>query len=227
MGLALAWIVLAAAVVVPARAAATAPAASPPGASSERSVSEAACTCPAARALNGWCERHAIGYVAGVQVRSKLLFETLDAHGHQVDLSTFSCPSCRRAIEMEGFCDEHKVGFVSKLAYFSRLTYELARGTVLDPAGISCAVCRRNAQGHGWCGKHRVGMAGPFAIRDRDAFQRVEKAIGILEIANEAAIRCEHCAMAIVTNTFCPVHRIVYKDGKALKMSPPQPPPSR
>ena len=161
--------------------------------------------------------------MAGVEVKARILFETLDAHGHEVDLSTFPCPACRRAIETEGFCDEHKVGFVAKLAYFSRLTHELARAKVVEPSTIACSACARNARTRGWCSKHRLGMAGHFAIADREAYARVDKSLGILQVANEAATRCEYCATAIVTDTFCPVHRIKYREGKAQKptASPP------
>lgn len=175
----------------------------------------AVCTCATSRTTNGWCAVHAFGYVAGVKITSEWLYETLDAHGHDVDLSTFICPSCKSAIAASGFCDEHRVGFVGGRAYFSRLTYELARGTVLHPSEISCATCRKNSETHGWCDRDRVGMVGPYAIADRAAYDRAVHQVGILEVANAAAERCRYCAAAIVTDTQCPVCRIRYKDGKA------------
>ncbi len=177
----------------------------------------APCTCAVAKATNGWCDRHALGYVANVEIRSKVLYETLDAHGHVLDLSTFACPSCRNAIESEGFCEEHRVGFVHGLAYFSRLTYELARAETSDTNKITCRICRKNAETHGWCPKCKLGRVGHFAIRDERAYQHVAKAVDILVAANEAVARCEMCAVAMVTDTTCPLCRITYKDGRATK----------
>ena len=191
----------------------------PPG-----DLADRRCTCEKAVTTNGWCDLHETGYVGGVRVRSKMLYETLDAHGHTLDLSTFTCPECRKAIETDGFCTQHRNGFIAKQTYFSRLTYELGRGRVADPKTIACPVCRRNARRRGWCAKHHVGMAGPFAIADREAWQRAVQALEILEIANAAAERCEGCALAIVTDTFCPTHRIRYRDGRA---AGPSSPPSR
>lgn len=174
------------------------------------------CTCAAARTTHGWCETHARGYVAAVEIRSTLLYHALDAHGHDLDLNTVQCAVCQKAIASDGFCEEHRVGFVGRQAYFSRLTYELARGENRDPSSISCRACRRNSGSLGWCEKHGVGMVGSVAVKDRQAYGHAAKAVDILEAANQAARHCEHCAVAMVTDTQCPVHRITYKDGRAV-----------
>ena len=176
----------------------------------------APCTCASAVETNGWCEPHHVGYVASVRIPSRLLYDVLDAHGHTLDLSTFHCPSCRKAIETDGYCGEHRIGFLHGQAYFSRLTYELARGEVRDSAAIACPVCRKNAQSHGWCKRCRLGMAGRVAIKSEEAYRQVSKALDILEGANRAAVRCEGCALAMVTDTECPFCRITYKDGKPI-----------
>src|SRR5262245_37038094 len=62
----------------------------------------AECLCPQARRVDGWCDVHHVGYIAGLPVSSQLVHEALDAHGHQVDLTTFDCPSCRAAIAASG-----------------------------------------------------------------------------------------------------------------------------
>lgn len=173
----------------------------------------APCTCGAAKGMSGWCERHGVGYVADVKIRSWLLYETMDAHGHAIGVATFQCPDCQKALDSDGFCEEHRIGFVGKMAYFSRLTFELARAESTDPTKIVCPVCRKNARGHGWCEAHQTGMVGSFAIRGRERYQHLAKAIEILEIASKASERCEHCALAIVTDSRCPFHKITYRDG--------------
>jgi hypothetical protein len=163
--------------------------------------------------MSGWCERHGVGYVADVRIRSWALYETMDAHGHAVGISTFQCPQCQKAFDSDGYCVEHRIGFVGKKAYFSRLTFELARAQTTDPAKLYCPVCRKNARGHGWCEAHQTGMVGSLAIKGKERYQEVAKAIEILEIASKKSENCEHCAMAIVTDGRCPFHRINYKDG--------------
>lgn len=171
------------------------------------------CACATARQTNGWCEAHRVGYVASVKITSGRLYEVLDAHGHELDLTTFQCDACRKAIASDGFCDQHRIGFVGRLAYFSRLTYELARGEPVDPAGIECPACRVNAGSHGWCDKCSRGMVGDVAIRDKAAYQHAAKAVEILISAAQTAARCEWCAVAMITDTQCPDCKITYKDG--------------
>ena len=185
------------------------------------------CTCAAAREYMGWCTVHGVGYIGGVEIKSAWLFDQLDAHGHDVDVATFTCPGCRRAIASDGFCDEHKTGFVQRRAYFSWLTYALAHGTRKNPAEIACAVCRKNAASRGWCDRDRIGMIGAVAISDRADFDRTVHAIAIVELANDVAKRCEYCAAAIVTDTECPLCRITYKDGKPVRPPLTAPPESR
>jgi len=180
------------------------------------------CTCATAKVEHGWCDAHGVGYVASIEIRSKLLYETLDAHGHTLDLSTFECASCQKAIASDGFCEEHRVGFVRRQVYFSRLTYELARGQTRDPATLTCPVCRKNAETLGWCEKCAVGMVGRVAMKDRQGYEHAARAVKILQAATQAAGRCEWCAVAMVTDTECPLCKITYKEGRPLA-SPARP----
>ena len=190
------------------------------GAFSQTPSTATGCTCEIARETNGWCRFHDVGYVGGVKVSSSWLYAFIDAHGHQLDLSTFKCPSCRKAIATNGFCDLHRVGFVDKLAYFSLLTYELGKAQPQHPSTIACTTCRKNSESYGWCAKSGVGMVGPYAIRNRHDFDRAVSALTIFLVANEAAARCNDCAGAILTNSECSVCRIKYKDGKAVPRDP-------
>lgn len=188
---------------------------------------ESCLLCRTAREFNGWCELHATGYVANVPIRSALLYETLDAHGHSLDLSTFTCPSCRRAIETDGFCEEHRIGFLHQQAFFSWLTWELARAEKLPAESLTCATCRRNAARHGWCDRCRLGLVGTAAIRDPEEWRRMARTIDLLEAAIRETARCEQCALAMVTDTECPVCRITWKEGKPFPRTvPPAAPPA-
>jgi hypothetical protein len=175
---------------------------------------EPACTCPQARLTDGWCDVHHVGYVAMVRIPSRLLYDTLDAHGHLLDLSTFTCPACRQAIDDDGFCAEHRIGFVRRQAYYSRLTYEMARGERIKPEAIACRACRAHVDSPGWCDRHRLGMIGNVVIRDRPAYDRAAASVLVLRDAVAMLPRCEHCSVAMVTDTECWDHKIRYKDGK-------------
>ncbi len=72
-------------------------------------------------------------------------------------------------------------------------------------------------------------MVGRVAIHDGEACRRITRAVHILHLANEAAKQCEDCAAALVTDTECPVCRILYRDGKALPRAedPRAPPPGQ
>lgn len=175
-----------------------------------------ACTCATARLTDGWCDLHRVGYVAMVRIPSRLVYDALDAHGHLLDLNTFTCPTCREAIDLDGFCEEHRTGFVDGQVYFSRLTYEMARGLRVDPARIECPVCRRNADSLGWCAKDGRGMIGNVAIRDRAAYDRAAAAVAVVRAAVDTLARCEGCALAMVTDTECWRCRITYRNGVPL-----------
>ena len=172
------------------------------------------CPCPVAPASSGWCDVCAVGYVGPVEIHSRYLHEVMDPHGHVVAPSSFRCTVCRLALETDGFCEEHRIGFVDKLAYFSRLTYELARWEPVDPSLDECRGCPPHAGEPAWCESCGLGVVGDVAIRDRQAFESALEAIRILRIADERAARCEHCAAAIVTDTECPIHRTVFRDGE-------------
>jgi hypothetical protein len=175
---------------------------------------EAACTCEAARLDTGWCELHDVGYVASIPIRSRVLYETLDAHGHTLDLDAFRCESCKEAIRTDGFCERDRIGFIERQAYFSRLTYELARGEKRPPETTACPVCRENAGSHGWCETHGVGMIGAVQAKDRQGYDKAAAALEILIAANEVSATCEGCAVAMITDSLCARHRISYRDGK-------------
>lgn len=93
-----------------------------------------ACTCETAKPTNGWCGACSVGYVASLRIPSASLFELVDAHGHEVDLTHVSCLTCHRAMETDGFCESHAIGYSAGRAYVSRLAHLLARG---DPVQTS------------------------------------------------------------------------------------------
>jgi hypothetical protein len=179
------------------------------------SVTAVAADCEEAKRTNAWCAAADAGYVASVEIRSRMLYEALDAHGHVIDPKGLTCEACRKARDTDGFCPAHRMGFVAGLAYLSPLTYQLARARVVDPAAITCPACREHTRGIGWCDEHGLGIAGRFALDDRASFETLREAHRILLLAVEVSARCETCAAAMVADGYCPAHRIQYRNGRA------------
>ena len=178
------------------------------------SIAQGLCTCAEAREKNGWCAAHEVGYVAGVEIRSEELFESLDAHGHVIDREFIDCTKCLEARDTNGFCTEHQVGWVDDLAYLSTLTYHLARGNSRNASEITCPVCKKNSESYGWCSKCNAGQVGPFEIRDPESFRQLSRDYETLLSAKETVARCELCASAMVVDGRCPVCKISYRNGK-------------
>jgi hypothetical protein len=177
-------------------------------------VDSACASCRSARLGNLWCEKCGIGYVASTPMRSRALFEALDAHGHSLVLDAIRCDTCRAAIPVDGYCRACRIGWFEGQAYFSRLTHVIGKVQVLKDDAMACEVCVQNARKCGWCASCQRGMIGNFAIHDRKEFDAGRRGYDIMLIAIEASGRCETCALAIITDTPCPVCRITYKDGR-------------
>lgn len=199
--------------------AADAPAVNSPSVESPR-VEHECPQCAEARRSNGWCDACRTGYVGGVRVPSEYLWHVLDAHGHRIELESLDA-SCLPAIESDGWCEKERIGFVDREAYFSRLAWLLARAEPVTEAA-HCAVCSGRPGHHGWCDGCGYGTFGAYRLADREQFERLLHEMRILEIAIEAAARCEDCAAAIVTDSQCPVCRIDYRDGKPVVPPPAQ-----
>jgi hypothetical protein len=188
------------------------------------------CTCAAARLANGWCDPCAIGYVASVEVRSKMLYEFLDAHGHDIKPASIECGSCQAALETDGFCERCRWGFVDKKLYFSRLTYQLARGEVKDVSKLTCRACAKNAakaklplDPHRWCEQCKVGMVGNVAFKEKKDFEAASRELDRLLRAVRATQRCEQCAVALMQDATCLACGITYKNGTNTQSPPPVP----
>ncbi len=150
-----------------------------------------------------------------------MLFEALDAHGHEIGPGGIQCPSCRQEIEIDGYCAHHRIGWVNQQAYFSTLTYRLAKGQAKDISNISCPICQANAQTQGWCDSCQVGMVGNVAFGNKEDFHQASQRYEVLLAAVEVAGTCETCACAMFFDSTCPVCKISYINGK--KIPSPRP----
>ena len=172
------------------------------------------CACETSKVKNGWCSRCNTGFVASFRVSSQLLFEALDAHGHDIDPSCIQCPTCKKAMESDGYCDGCRMGFVRKQLYMSRLSYYLARGEAKEVSTITCPICRKNAEKFGWCDACGLGMLGNVAIKNREEFEQGAKVFERFLAAMEILKTCEMCAAASMFDGKCPKCRLEFKDGK-------------
>ncbi len=181
-------------------------------------------SCIEATLTNGWCRVCQVGFIAGADIKSKIFYETLDPHGHDVEFEAMPCPICRTAVKVDGFCEPHRVGYVAGRAYFSNLTYSLARGETTDARTLACPICRKNArrQPHdddatGWCDVCNLGMVGNVAFNDRAHFEVAQEEFDKLVLSLRRLDRCELCAAASFFDTRCQICDITYKDGKPVE----------
>ncbi|MCH8824556.1 MAG: hypothetical protein IH984_13730 [Planctomycetes bacterium] len=167
--------------------------------------------------LSNWCDDCNFGYVAGQRISSKVLFETLDAHGHDVNIDAMTCASCLTALPVGGYCESHRIGFVDSKAYFSRLTYSLAKGgEARNVSSLTCTTCRANAQEHGWCAACQIGMVGNVAFKNRNEYTNAVEQFSILKSAIDKTGDCEMCASAMILDSRCPLCKISYQDGQPI-----------
>jgi len=172
------------------------------------------CRCATAVLEDGWCGTCSVGYVAAIRVPSEALFDIVDAHGHEMDLSSLTCPGCRSAAASDGYCGTHKIGFVSGRGYVSLLTYFLALGDQVVGPDLRCEVCRGHLGSAGWCGRCGRGILGYKAYANRALFDRTQTARQRLLDAVAHLNTCEYCAVAMFADGRCPKCNITYRDGR-------------
>ena len=176
------------------------------------------CTCEVSKSRGGWCNACDLGYVAGVAIKSEMLFEALDAHGHHIDPESMKCEGCRKALANDGFCENCQWGFVGKQLYHSKLTYYLAKGRPKSKSAISCATCQAHTGKPTWCESCKIGLVGSVVYTDKGAFETVAEEYGRLRQAVDLSAKCEDCGVAFFMGTKCLKCNISYKGGK----KPPQ-----
>jgi hypothetical protein len=163
----------------------------------------------------------------GVPIESALLFEVLDAHGHDIALEAVTCPTCRAAVESDGFCETCGIGWIGGRAYMSRLTYHIFKGQTVPLGALACPTCRANAARSGWCERHGVGMIGNVAITDQADFRHAAKAFLRLLDAVQLARSCEMCAVALMSDGTCTRCKKTYRDGRVVEAGKPPAAPVR
>lgn len=165
---------------------------------------EATCgICVEARIHNGWCDSCNQGFVAGVTIESKKLFEALDAHGHIVGPNGLTCDSCLQAMPRDGYCQLHGWGFVDDKMYVTKMTWLLARGTIDEPDQLTCSQCRADCEHRGWCEACGVGHVGAVRFASREDFERAARQQDRLGLALVTLKRCEECSMRTFYGGIC------------------------
>jgi len=168
------------------------------------------CTCNTAKVKGGWCGDCKVGYVDGVKLKSRTLFEATE--GKAVDPTALKCGECKEAVKTDGHCKECHVGYAGKRAFKSWVAHFLARGEPVDPEKVTCAACKKNTAGAGWCETCKAGAVGPAVFKDKKVYEEAAKAREVLLAAAEA--KCEQCAVAMVTDGTCEACKIEYEHGK-------------
>lgn len=177
------------------------------------------CNCEENRKKDGWCSVCKKGYLAGLEIKSALLFETMDAHGHDVQVERFICETCKKSYASDGYCEQCRIGFVKQRAFLSRLTYEIARGKHVVIEELPCENCKKMAAKYGWCEECGCGFVGHVAITERPTYAIVETEWKKLLSAIELISKCETCGLAYFTGGKCLKCNLSYKTGQAVEMT--------
>lgn len=175
----------------------------------------AECTCKTARVEGGWCGDCNKGYVAGITVASRKLYDALQ--GKPVNEADIRCPGCRKAMAAGGTCDSCRISYSGKQAFRSPFAAALAAGQRVKSEEITCPTCRGNADQHGWCDSCKAGIVHHRVFKEREAYDRAVKAWEILAASTKELGHCEQCAIAMATNGRCEQCKESFQDGKPIK----------
>jgi hypothetical protein len=175
------------------------------------------CICDVANRTNAWCNQCRLGTVAGVRFASPVLYDILDPHGHEVDLTNVPCPVCHAAIVTDAWCESCGIGYCGGRAYVSQLTWLLARGEWVNPAEVTCGFCREHLEDEAGarCESCRHGLVGGYAFADPDLFRQATRERQRLVQALELLPACEYCAAAQFTGGRCPKCNIQYGNERS------------
>jgi hypothetical protein len=153
------------------------------------------------------------GIIAGLQVPSVSLYETVDPGGHAIDPGGISCSDCLTAYVDDGYCPRCHIGYVDGRAYVSRIGYLLSKDAErIDPKTLACATCRAHVATPGWCDRCARGILGSLAVRDHADFNEIMQERQRLAEAVRLIPKCEFCAISCFTHGRCPKCKIAYGD---------------
>ena len=155
-----------------------------------------------------------VGYVASFKIKSELLLEVIDAHGHDYQPQAIKCEGCRRAMKSEGLCDHCGIGFVGDKLYVSRSMYSLAKGKPIHKTTLTCATCHKHAESHGWCDACDAGMVGNVKFSDRKEYEEAASKLPRLLAALKKLKECEMCAVTLFLGSSCPTCKIDYSNWR-------------
>jgi hypothetical protein len=175
--------------------------------------------CDKAKAANGWCGDCKVGFISGVEMKSRMLYDTLAGAPAPADIK---CEGCKKAAASNGSCDACGVAFANKRMYKSVFGHAIAMGSYADPKSVKCEGCKKALTGSGgWCDECKAGAVGGYVYKDRKSYDAAVKAREVVVAA--AATKCEGCATAMASNGPCKVCNITYADGKKLEAKKAEP----
>lgn len=187
------------------------------------STAYADCACKVAKVENGWCADCSAGYVAGVKIKSRKLYDALDGKTIK-DASAIKCKACKTGLTNNGECKHCQVAFAGGKAFHSKPACCVSRGKAVETSAIKCESCKANFGGKGWCEGCKAGLVGNRVYADKAAYKEALMGREIIQKAAKVAEKCEGCAVAMVTDGECKGCKVSFKQGKALKAMKPATP---
>lgn len=173
--------------------------------------------CDKAMKENAWCDKCKHGFVAGISMDNKKLYDALA--GKAIDKAKLTCDGCKKVASDGGVCDKCHVGVIKGKAY-PMAAYALLIGEPCKPESeLKCDGCKKNLKSGGWCDACKCGIVGKMRYSDKAKYEAAEKAAKLISEAAKA--KCDGCAVAMVTDGTCAQCKVTYKDGKAAKEANP------
>lgn len=189
------------------------------------------CTCKTSAKKDGWCTDCKVGFVDGVKIKSRKLYDALQ--GELVSADKTSCSGCKAAAAKAATSKltSAKLAsdkgatccgktFVGKKSYRSPVAAILASGHPVDMAKIAdskCEGCKAAAKNNGFCKDCGVGIVAGRLYKGKENFAKAQQAYATLVKASKAVDVCEGCAVAMVTDSKCESCKVSFKDGKMIK----------
>jgi hypothetical protein len=137
-----------------------------------------------------------------------------------------TCPAMAKT--GTGWCSHCKEGMVEHIAVKLERVYKAMKGSsfanliakgemVKKDADIKCSHCRKLVTGHkdGYCTGCKGGLVAGRFFKGREVFDKAEHAINVMREA--AKVKCDGCAVAMLTNAKCDHCKVAFKDGKKSK----------
>ncbi|MCH9034554.1 MAG: hypothetical protein IID42_08625 [Planctomycetes bacterium] len=168
------------------------------------------------RAGHGSCCGKSMAF--GVQLTSQKLYDALAGRTvTSAEAGKCPCSDCKKASSGKGGCD--RCQFTGGKLYSSGVAYALAKGQPMPAELVAacpkrCDQCKIAHKANGRCDKCGVGFVADRMFEKEADYKAALEAYKTLKKAATTAKKCEHCAVAMVTDGSCTKCKVKFENGR-------------